>query len=53
MAYVDGMTAAELQEQVENWMKTKYDLDVKYDTKDALKQLDTLGILIREQRMYI
>lgn len=45
----DGMTASELKQHVENWM-SKLQVTVKYDPSEALKQLETLGLLTSKQK---
>ena len=43
------MTVGELKQHVEDWMN-KFQVTVKYDPLEALKQLDNLGLLVTKQR---
>ena len=44
-----GMMATELKQHIENWM-SKLQVTVKYNPSEALKQLETLGLLITKQK---
>lgn len=45
----EGMTASELKQHVEEWMST-FQVTVRYDPSEAVKQLENLGLLLTKQK---
>lgn len=41
-------TQAELESQIETWLREKFGVDIEFDVGDALAKLDRLGLLRRE-----
>lgn len=39
------VTVKELNESIESWMENRYELDIKFDGKEALQQLEKLNLL--------
>lgn len=49
--YMDQLvTVKELNASIESWMQHRYELDVKFDGKEALQQLEKLNLL-RSQKL--
>jgi len=46
----EGMTVSELKQHVEDWMSTKFQVTLKYDPTEAVKQLENVGLLVTKQR---
>ncbi|XP_078365388.1 transmembrane protein 143-like isoform X2 [Oculina patagonica] len=46
----DGMTVSELKQHVEDWMNSKFQVTLKYDPSEAIKQLENLGLLTMKQK---
>lgn len=46
----EGMTVGELKQHVEDWMNLKFQVTLKYDPLEPLKQLENLGLLVTKQR---
>lgn len=46
----EGMTVSELKQHVEDWMSTKFQVTLKYDPTEAIKQLENFGLLVTKQR---
>ena len=46
----EGMTAIELKQHIESWMKNKFQITLNYDPAEAIKQLENLGLLEIKQK---
>ena len=46
--FLIGMTAEDLENSIESWLKTKYNLEVDYSAAAPVKQLEDLGLLSRD-----
>jgi len=46
----EGMTVSDLKQHVEDWMSTKFQVTLKYDPTEAIKQLENFGLLVTKQR---
>ena len=46
----EGMKVSELKQRVEDWMSTKFQVTLKYDPTEAIKQLENFGLLVTKQR---
>lgn len=46
----EGMTVGELKQHIEDWMNLKFQVTLKYDPLEPLKQLENLGLLVTKQR---
>lgn len=46
----EGMTVSELKQYVEEWMSTKFQVTLKYDPSEAVKQLENFGLLVTKQK---
>ena len=45
----EGMTGTELKQHIEDWM-SKFQVTVRYDPSEAVKQLENLGLLVTKQK---
>jgi len=45
----EGMTGTELKQHIEDWM-SKFQVTVRYDPSEAVKQLENLGLLVSKQK---
>ena len=43
------MTGTELKQHIEDWM-SKFQVTVRYDPSEAVKQLENLGLLVTKQK---
>ena len=48
--FTEGITAADLKEQIDQWMKNKFQVTVIFDPHQPIKQLETFGILQTKQQ---
>ena len=46
----EGMTVSELKQHVEDWMSTKFQVTLKYDPTEAIKQLENFGLVVTKQK---
>ena len=49
-ALTEGLTAAELKEQIDSWMHKKFQVTVSFDPREPIKQLENFGILQTKQK---
>jgi len=46
----EGMTVSELKHRVEDWMSTKFQVTLKYDPTEAIKQLENFDLVVTKQK---
>jgi len=46
----EGMTVSELKHSVEDWMSTKFQVTLKYDPTEAIKQLENFDLVVTKQK---
>ena len=46
----EGMTVSELKQRIEDWMSTKFQVTLRYEATEAIKQLENFGLLVTKQK---